>query len=502
MADPTAAERRARRQHNAPYALDILASTDRRRAAIISERIRMVNNARDEKEKRSRLDTMSRQARYNKFIYGTTEKPKSIKLEYSTLTMPGAPGKIATPTKEERVAHLKAQQEAELQSRLDAQAEKAAMETPKWDEFGMPTPEDSGDEARDHKIVDAATPTIPPEDDNHLVGPKKSVSFKEEARLRPFFQDDAVDDILESFLADVESTPVKVENRVAPNELSVSAEALEEMRKDAISPAKATPKQEVKEEKPILVADIGPLLPPISPKDLAIVDDVAQISNGGRIQRELGMGKVNTHDMKTLLPEQFGGAQHGWLNDNVINGYLEILADNEKTKASYKHRPNGPAPPVHALPSQWYVNARRDIKSIARWAKKKNCGGKNLLDMKLMLLPVCEGDHWRLVAVKPQERTIEYLDSLGWNGAAIIQTAKAWVKQELGDLWSEEEWTITTHQRSGRQLNGSDCGVFTCLNALALVKGADPASAEITDGMHPARVHIAHTVLCSRLHGG
>lgn len=324
--------------------------------------------------------------------------------------------------------------------------------------------------------------------------PQKSVGFKSQVRQRPFHKHDAVNDIFESFITDIKDaeSPTKVE----PEELTFSHEVVEEIRHQ---PA---PIKEAKHKEPAVVVEDVPLLPPVGPKDLRYIIEASEKTDRGRIEKDLVQGKISTHDMKTVLPQDFSGPQLGWLNDNIINEYLTQLTNHEKEQAGYKHVRNGPAPPVHALASQWYASARRDPKMVARWATRKNCGGKNLLDMKVMLLPVCDSDHWRLVAIKPQERTIEYLDSLGWSGTTIVETAIAWLKAVLGDLWVEDEWTIATHQRSGRQLNGSDCGVFTCLNALAIIKNADPGTHRVEMGMREGRQHIAVSVLAGKLHGG
>ncbi|KAF2744183.1 cysteine proteinase, partial [Sporormia fimetaria CBS 119925] len=191
-----------------------------------------------------------------------------------------------------------------------------------------------------------------------------------------------------------------------------------------------------------------------------------------------------------------------WLNDNIVNEYMNLLIDHEKRKAGYVHRKNGPAPPVHAFPSQWWVSASRDLKSVQRWATRKQFGGKNLLDVKLLFIPVCVKSHWRLIAIKPQERIIEYLDSLSsGQDAQILQKVFEWLQQELGADFIASEWNVIEKQRSMRQQNGSDCGVFTCLNALALLRGEDPDLVEVDNGMHNARRIIAASLISGKLQG-
>ncbi|KAA8627604.1 ULP1 Protease Ulp1 family [Pyrenophora tritici-repentis] len=74
----------------------------------------------------------------------------------------------------------------------------------------------------------------------------------------------------------------------------------------------------------------------------------------------------------------------------------------------------------------------------------------------------------------------------------------AYLEKELGDLFIPSEWNKDTVQRSRQQMNGSDCGVFTLLNALALLRGDDTNLVLPTDGMDDARRRIAATLLAGR----
>jgi Ulp1 family protease len=72
---------------------------------------------------------------------------------------------------------------------------------------------------------------------------------------------------------------------------------------------------------------------------------------------------------------------------------------------------------------------------------------------------------------------------------------KEYLAMELKELWNEDEWTVLQKQRSTRQLNGSDCGVFTVLNALALLRGEEFTKVLACDGMREARERIAATLM-------
>jgi Ulp1 family protease len=107
---------------------------------------------------------------------------------------------------------------------------------------------------------------------------------------------------------------------------------------------------------------------------------------------------------------------------------------------------------------------------------------------------MCVQSHWRLLAFKPQERTIEYLNSLQGSGAEFTNTALRYLKQELGSHFVREEWTLI-ELRSMRQKNLSDCGVFTVLNGLALLRDLEPSVVQSINGMQDARERIAYTLI-------
>jgi Ulp1 family protease len=75
-----------------------------------------------------------------------------------------------------------------------------------------------------------------------------------------------------------------------------------------------------------------------------------------------------------------------------------------------------------------------------------------------------------------------------------MDIAREWLQMELGDLYVEEEWE-ELETRSERQLNMSDCGVFTCMNALAAATGRGFSELRITSGMRDARKYMTAVIL-------
>ncbi|KAH6614008.1 hypothetical protein C7974DRAFT_321180, partial [Boeremia exigua] len=200
-------------------------------------------------------------------------------------------------------------------------------------------------------------------------------------------------------------------------------------------------------------------------------------------------------DFGTLLPHLFNGSAKAWLNDEIVNQYLITITKILNDECGFVYKRGGPAPPYHAFSSHWYTSIKGGVKKVERWASRAGLGGIQFLDAKVVLFPVCDGSHWRLLAVKPQDRTIEYFDSLGWEGGRYVAKLGEYLQHELGEGWRGEEWTVAPVQRSARQLNGSDCGVFALLNAVAVVRGAGAEGVVAYNGMEEARERLAMTII-------
>jgi hypothetical protein len=358
----------------------------------------------------------------------------------------------------------------------------------------------------------------------------RSVRWSSHANAKSFYCDDRVADMLDSTLETIMSSPFRasiseetpeedasgdesqssVQDAATSNEsdgfegvpastwddsddslveLEMSSELLLDLQQDMQTKLALAPPP----PPPPPVAD---LITPLSSEEQDVLDAAIKKTDSGKVPDMFVVDeKLQAKDFATLLPRQFNGDPRAWLNDNIVNDYLSILTAAVKNKAGFVPKKDGPAPPVHAFSSFWYTTCKDNAAGVARWAKRFHLAGKNYLDAELILYPICDNHHWRLLAVKPQERTIEYVDSLGWGGNKYVDKLKEVLAMELKGLWKEDEWTVLQKQRSTRQLNASDCGVFTVLNALALLRGEEFTKVLACDGMPEARERIATTLM-------
>ena len=202
--------------------------------------------------------------------------------------------------------------------------------------------------------------------------------------------------------------------------------------------------------------------------------------------------ELRLKDFKTLL------GRHAWLNDEIINSYIEwvVQAANNEAIASGKAlgEPTSTVPKFMAHNSFFYENLRKKgPQSTDRLMKRKKAPGEKLLEVDSVFVPICQGSHWTMGVVRPVAKTIEYFDSMGGRPQTFISQMRAWLQHQLGELYHAEEWT-EPRTACARQTNGYDCGVFVCTNAFCVAMGLDTSCYEERD-MALQRRNIAAVLL-------
>ncbi|XP_049659162.1 sentrin-specific protease 2 [Accipiter gentilis] len=158
--------------------------------------------------------------------------------------------------------------------------------------------------------------------------------------------------------------------------------------------------------------------------------------------------KVTREDIHTLKNLR-------WLNDEVINFYMNLLVERNK-KEGY--------PAVHAFSTFFYPKLiSGGYKAVRRWTR-----AVDLFKLDLILVPVHLRVHWALVVIDIRKKTIKYFDSMGQKGNKICETLFQYLQEESCEKRNLDltfsEWTlhsVESHEIP-QQLNGSDCGVFMC----------------------------------------
>lgn len=349
---------------------------------------------------------------------------------------------------------------------------------------------------------------------------RKSIRWAPQGRVKSYYVDERISEMLDSTLesirspipkpnfrdddengdssSDLQGVPLDDPEPTSDSEDSVDGPSLDDSLEESQLSKELL--QDLEEDFKNLLAKQPPppkpLIAPLSDSERTQLEDIAAKSKHGQNgSYPIITDKISARDFGTLLPDMFNGSAKAWLNDEIVNQYLAIVIKTLNDDCGFVYKRGGPAPPYHAFSSHWYTSMKGGVKKVERWAGRVGLGGIQFLDAKVVLFPICDGSHWRLLAVKPQERTIEYLDSLGWDGSQYIKKLRDYLQHELKGLYKEEEWTVVELQRSSRQLNGSDCGVFVLLNALVVLLGQETSKVMACNGMQEARERLAMTII-------
>uniref|UniRef100_A0A7S1NSQ0 Ubiquitin-like protease family profile domain-containing protein n=1 Tax=Eutreptiella gymnastica TaxID=73025 RepID=A0A7S1NSQ0_9EUGL len=164
--------------------------------------------------------------------------------------------------------------------------------------------------------------------------------------------------------------------------------------------------------------------------------------------------RVNDEPYELLRKDFRTLAGTTWLNDEVINKYVQLL----KSRGT---RPGFPR--CYFFDSFFYTQlTSRGYKSVARRTKKVD-----LFSMEKVIIPVHLSNHWTSAVINLRERRFEFYDSLGSEGRHHLEKLQQYIEQEhenkKGTKLDTSDWAFYTPETSVPQQNNfSDCGVFSC----------------------------------------
>ncbi|CAL2047899.1 unnamed protein product [Caenorhabditis brenneri] len=161
-----------------------------------------------------------------------------------------------------------------------------------------------------------------------------------------------------------------------------------------------------------------------------------------------------------------------WLNDNIINFYLQLICHRSLQNPEY--------PKTFALNTYFYGNlTEKGYASVRRWTKKTD-----LFSYDLILVPVHKLDHWSLAVVDLAKKKIDLFDSKYDRDMEVLRTLKEYIVEEYEhkkmkqfDFTAWEFRQITERPRQSDD-NNSDCGVFLCQYAQCISLRKTPLFSE------------------------
>lgn len=220
-------------------------------------------------------------------------------------------------------------------------------------------------------------------------------------------------------------------------------------------------------------------------------DEKVRINMAKGMREQLALTSVGNpltrRDFGMVLPQPgTGDARSGWLNDEIISGYLQAVVDHGHRIMGH---PRGATPRMHAFNPFFYTTLKeRGYDAVKRWSSRAKIGGNDLKTVEYVFIP-CNPtkSHWTLVVVSPVRKTIEVFDSMHGLVSDKVNTTKEWLKGELGRSYVDSEWSVIEDPiysglgKGPTQDNINDCGVFAVTTAKMLVLGVDPMAVSAED---------------------
>lgn len=191
-----------------------------------------------------------------------------------------------------------------------------------------------------------------------------------------------------------------------------------------------------------------------------------------------------------------------WLNDEIVNAYLEMLAKRNEAVCE-----DDSVPTIRVMNSFFYTKLVMFIRSkgcsvydymrVRSWTRRFDA-----FSYDLMLIPINQSKtHWSLGVINFKEKTVQHLDSLGSGGSIKVrQHLMAWVRDEAADKkkpFDPAEWSMPQCDVP-QQTNQDDCGVFLCKFADFLSRGWQSFTFE-QKHMNYFRSRIAHELIMGRV---
>lgn len=197
-------------------------------------------------------------------------------------------------------------------------------------------------------------------------------------------------------------------------------------------------------------------------------------------QRGEATAILNAPPTEELLTEKYGITMSRkkmaclrpstWLNDEVINFYMELLQDRDRALCNKDS----------TRKSSHYFNSFFMAKlldtgdkctytydAVKRWTKRFDIFAKRRIYFPVNI----RNTHWTHLVVHMETRQIHYYDSMGSDGSMYQKAILRWIGDEAKvkkgwDTYDLNCWTLVDHGGDiPQQSNGFDCGVFSCIFA-------------------------------------
>jgi sentrin-specific protease 1 len=161
-----------------------------------------------------------------------------------------------------------------------------------------------------------------------------------------------------------------------------------------------------------------------------------------------------------------------WLNDEIINFYMTLICERSKQSSNNENLNDSTFLKAHAFSTFFYPKLLKDgYSSLKRWTRKID-----LFSHDIILIPVHLGLHWTLAVIDMTCKEVRYYDSMNGNNHECLRSLRNYLRDEYADKKNGAqlnltEWNCLHVKDVPQQMNGSDCGMFTCKYAEYISRG-------------------------------
>ncbi|KAK6254500.1 hypothetical protein SCA6_015805 [Theobroma cacao] len=150
-----------------------------------------------------------------------------------------------------------------------------------------------------------------------------------------------------------------------------------------------------------------------------------------------------------------------WLNDEVINLYLELLKERENREPEKFLK-------CHFFNTFFYKKlvspeTGYNFRAVKRWTSQRKLG-YCLFDCDKIFVPIHKDIHWCLAVINNKDQKFQYLDSLKGRDAKVLSSLAKYFVEEVKDKTGKDidvrSWEREYVEDLPAQENGFDCGMF------------------------------------------
>ncbi|XP_018567904.1 sentrin-specific protease-like [Anoplophora glabripennis] len=196
-------------------------------------------------------------------------------------------------------------------------------------------------------------------------------------------------------------------------------------------------------------------LPLLTEAQLKLVEHAYRGDPNEILARKFNLN-VSRRDLQTL-------AGLNWLNDEVINFYMNLIIERGK---------DSKWPKSYAFNTFFYTKLLKDgPQSLRRWTKRVD-----IFEHDIICVPIHLGMHWCMAIINLKDRSIRYYDSMGSSNNKCLEALRRYLEAEHLDKkktgLDTSDFILENIKDIPQQMNGSDCGMFACTFAEFLTRSA------------------------------